>query len=85
MTEMLMNNDIIISHDLSVRCATAIIKHMDTSGNDLLEEDEFVQWVQKGTEMSKGDRQQLRSADEAKALLVDFLEAVEAKMAAAMS
>ena len=41
-------------------CSNAVVKHLDSSGNGLLEEEEFFSWLDNGMKMSEVDRLSLR-------------------------
>jgi Ca2+-binding EF-hand superfamily protein len=58
-------------------CAEAVVKHLDSSNNGLLEEEEFFAWLENGLRMSMEDRLELRKGGDSKSNLVKFLEGVE--------
>ena len=55
-SELLMESDSPTTHANSSTCAASIIKHLDDSGNNLVEEQEFYDWIMKGKEMSSDMR-----------------------------
>jgi Ca2+-binding EF-hand superfamily protein len=61
----------------ATECALAVVKHLDSSGNNLLEEEEFFNWLNNGMKMRESDRIQLKQGGPSKMNLVIFLEAVE--------
>ena len=71
--------DLVANMDMpaAIECSEAVVKHLDTSGNDLLEEEEFFAWLNNGMKMSESDRAQLRKGGASKYNLVVFLEGVE--------
>jgi hypothetical protein len=58
-------------------CSMAVVKHLDSSGNDLLEEEEFFDWLNNGMKMNESDRIQLKRGGASKKNLVIFLEGIE--------
>ena len=61
----------------ALQCAEAVVKHLDSDGNGMLEEEEFFSWVGNGMKMSQSDRKQLLKGGGSKATLVRFLEGIE--------
>ena len=53
MTELLMStntlpgDDVVADHQKSVQCADKVMKMLDTNQNNLLEEEEFLGWIEK--------------------------------------
>ena len=65
MTELLMStntlpgDDVVADHQKSVQCADKVMKLLDTNENNLLEEEEFMGWIEKGRSMSQKRRENI--------------------------
>ena len=83
MTELLMatntlpGDDVVADHQKSVQCADKVMKLLDTNENNLLEEEEFMGWIEKGRSMSQKRREKYRKKDAINEHMIRFLEAVE--------
>ncbi len=83
MTELLMIHmpgQAITDHNMSVKTAEKVLGMLDLNKNGVLEEKEFMDWIEKGRKMTERSREKYKKKNAINAHMVHFLLSVEKEL-----